>query len=80
MRRLLGIALLTILLTSSGCILFAPPETVAKVQPKESLVKAPPPVTPDQVTEDNCRQVMQALWDETDREYQRLMLNELPRE
>ena len=80
MRRLLAWAFLATLLTCTGCVLFAPPESVSKIQPQEDFIKAPPSVTPDQVTPDNCRQIMQALWDETDREYQRLIMNPSPRE
>ena len=78
MRHLFGCTVLASLLTCTGCVLFAPPDTL-KSPPQGDFVKTLPPVMPEQVTAENCAAMMQALWDETDRDYQRLIVNP-PRE
>ena len=69
MNKLLGLVLAAGLLTGSGCLLTTPP-TVTPRGPQGSTIAAKtyPPVTADQVTPQNGRQVAQALTDEMDRE------------
>ena len=71
MKTLFGFLLSAALLTSTGCFLTAPPALTA-THPVENAVavKTYPPVTVDQVTPQNGRQVAQALMDEMDREAQ----------
>ena len=70
MKKLLGLVLAAGLLTGTGCLLTAPPTVTPVPQPPPPpvAVKTYPPVTPDQVTAQNGRQIAQALKDEMDRE------------
>jgi hypothetical protein len=69
MKKALAIALLM----GAGCITTAPPEILppAPVSVRKSL----PPVTSEQITEQNGHQVAQALEEEINREQQQNVLN-----
>ena len=69
MKKLFGMVLSAGLLLSAGCLLTTPPTVTPVTQPPPPVaVKTYPPVTPDQVTAQNGRQIAQALKDEMDRE------------
>ena len=64
MKKLLGIALLTCV----GCFTALPPDATKLNLAPTSAAKSVPPVTADQVTARNGREIAQALADEMDRE------------
>lgn len=73
-RFFLGAGLLLV----TGCFTAAPPADV--IAPAAvPIAKSYPPVTPEQATETNGRQVAQALMEELDREAQQHALTASPR-
>jgi hypothetical protein len=76
MKRLV---LLAGLLICAGCFTAAPPPEVIAPPPPARAAKTFPPVTPEQVNENNGHQTARAMEEEINREYQELMLTSSPR-
>ena len=77
MKRILGIAFLVGLLTCAGCVTTAAPEAIVSVP--THVAKSFPPVTPEQITDNNGHQVAQSLEEEINREQQHNLLTSVPR-
>ncbi len=78
MRAAASMLFLAGLVLCGGCFTTTPPIAMTSV-PKDTP-KAPPPVTPERVNDENYRAMAQALWDEMDREQQQFLLVKTPKE
>ena len=77
MKRFLGLALFPAFLTLAGCVTTAAPEAIGSAP--THVAKSFPPVTPEQITDNNGHQVAQSLEEEINREQQHNLLTSVPR-
>ena len=74
MRSAFAVILLGGLVLCAGCMTGGIPIEM-KPGPTAEVAAPPPPVTSDSVNEDNYRACAKRLWDELDREEQRIQLS-----
>ena len=65
-------------LVCTGCFTAAPPIALKPGAKVEDLAKAPPPVVPERVSDENYRTMAQALEDELDRADRQNRANKTP--
>ncbi|MBI2805160.1 MAG: hypothetical protein HYX68_09310 [Planctomycetes bacterium] len=74
MRRLLGFALCAGLLACAGCLTATLPDALIPNGTSRAVASAVPAVTPEQVTDTNGFQILQALEAEVTKEEQQLLI------
>jgi hypothetical protein len=77
MQRIRGFAFFMGFLTLAGCLATSAPEAMVSVP--THVAKSFPPVTPEQITDNNGHQVAQSLEEEINREQQQNLLTSVPR-
>jgi hypothetical protein len=65
-------------LACAGCVLTSAPEAIVPLS-SPPVTKSYPPVTPEQITDNNGHQVAQSLEEEINREQQQNLLTSIPR-
>lgn len=77
MRSALALTFLAGMFLCAGCFTTAPPMATPPAPKMTDAVKAPPPVTPESVNDENYRASLQALDDELARDEQRIIFNKM---